>query len=292
MKKQYYQLILLSIACLLCSHICFSQDTLSIAGKEKDRRPIDKPFNAGVLLDNQTVVVLRANTLEFMIQHRFGTFSSNSFDFAGLYAPSNIRIGLRYSLTDYLQIGIGSTKFNKLQDINWKWSILKQTRSGSIPLGLTYYGNVEINVREEENFGQEYSFSNRISYFHELIAARKVTRRMSVQTSLKFAHFNQLDTIAVPDLKHNNFAVSLNGKYTMTPQLALIFAYDVPLTTPEQIKSNASLGIEISTRQHSFQIFVGSYNRISPQSNMVFNTNDFTNMDLLLGFNINRFWNF
>lgn len=269
----------------------FSQETEEDSQEEKDKRPVSEPFEAGILLDNQTVVMRPANSLEFMIQHRFGTVRSTSFDLIGLYAPSNIRLGLSYALTDYLQMGIGSTKNNKLQDVHWKLRLLRQTRSNSVPVGLAYTGNIEFSVKEKESFGIEYEFAHRMSYFHQMIVSRKINHRVSVQAMAKFAHFNQVDTIAFPGLKHNNIALGLNGRVKVTPQLGIIFAYDQPLTTPEQIKPNASLGIEIRTLGHSFQIFAGSYSRISPQNNMVFNTNDFSKFDVLLGFNINRVWN-
>jgi len=276
----------------VCPLLGYSQNAESADTKAKDKRAIDPPFDSGILIDNQTVVVPGAKSLEFMIQHRFGTLNSTTFDLAGLYAPSNIRLGLRYSITDNLQFGIGTTKINMLQDVNWKWSILKQTRSGNIPISLTYYGNIAFNVRENVNFGQDYEFSHRLSYFHQIIISRKLTRRLSVQVSGQFAHFNQVDSIAFPDLKHNNFAITVNGRYKVTPQLGVIFSYDMPLTTPEMIKPSAGLGFEIATLSHSFQIFMGSYNRISPQDNMSFNTNDFLNGDILIGFNISRRWRF
>ena len=46
------------------------------------------------------------------------------------------------------------------------------------------------------------------------------------------------------------------------------------------------LGWEINTATHTFQIFVANYNQIINQRNLVFNTNDFTKGDYLVGFNI------
>jgi hypothetical protein len=292
MNKKISFLLLFTLGLLTYSGVGFSQDTISVVSKGKDKRPIRPPFDSGFLIDQQSVVIPSANTLDFMIQHRFGTMKSTTFDLAGLYAPSNIRIGLRYSLTDYLQLGIGSTKTNKLQDFNWKLRILQQTRSGTIPVSITYFGNLDFSLKEERSFGEEYVFAHRMSYFHQLIVSRKISRSLSVQVSGQFAHFNQIDTISYNGLKHNNLGFSINGKYKITPTFGVIFAYGLPLTTPDQIKPNASLGIEIGTTLHSFQIFLGSYSKISPQGNLIYNTNDFTNMDLLLGFNINRLWKF
>jgi len=48
----------------------------------------------------------------------------------------------------------------------------------------------------------------------------------------------------------------------------------------------------MNTSNHSFQVFAGNYNSILPQSNNVFNQNDFTKGQFLIGFNITRLWNF
>lgn len=272
--------------------VSYGQDTTVVEKKKKDDRPVRSPFESGVLIDNQTIVIPSAKTLEFIIQHRFGKFNSGTFDLIGLYAPSNIRLGLNYSIFDYLRVGIGTTKNNKLQDVNWKLSMLKQTRSGSVPLAITYYGNVEYNARDKESFGIEYKMAHRITYFHQLIIARKFNRLFSLQLAASYLHYNQVDTIDYPGVKHDNIAISASGRIKFSPQTSLIFEYDLPLTTPEQVKSNIGLGIEIATGSHAFQIFLGSFDGISYQRNNAYNTNDFTKGEILLGFNITRLWNF
>jgi len=42
-------------------------------------------------------------------------------DLFGIYAASNIRLGLNYSLMDDLMIGFGTTKDQKLQDFRVKY---------------------------------------------------------------------------------------------------------------------------------------------------------------------------
>ncbi len=256
-----------------------------------DRRPVKSPFEAGLLLENQTMVLNRANTLDFIIQHRFGKINSGEFDLIGLYAPSNIRIGLVYGVTDNINIGLGSTKNNKIQDVNWKWSVLKQTRSGSIPLSITYYGNVEFNMRKKENFGLEYQGSHRLSYLHELIVGRKFNSAFSMQVSASYSHFNQVDTTSGRQNQHDNISVALVGRYKVTPSLSAIFGYDLPLTAKD-VKPGIGAGIEIGTSAHAFQVFLTTSDAISRQVNQTANQNDISNGDLLLGFNITRLWYF
>lgn len=259
--------------------------------EDKDSKPVRSPFESGVLLENQTNVLPSPNTLEWVIQHRFGKINNGLTDLFGIYAPSNIRLGFNYTFNDWAQIGFGTTKNNNLQDLNLKLCLLKQTRSNSMPIALTYYGNVVLDARAAENFDKP---SHRISYHHQLMITRKFSRMLTLQLTGSFAHYNVVDTL----YKHDHLTVSLLGRVKVSSQLSIVFEYDQPITQPEAggdfayPKSNLSLGIEIATSSHSFQVFLGSYDAIINQRNNVFNPNDFTAGEMLLGFNITRLWNF
>ena len=70
--------------------------------------------------------------------------------------------------------------------------------------------------------------------------------------------------------------------------------YDQPLTqhTTNNPHPNICLGIETTTSAHAFQVYVGNYYGIVPQSNSMFNRNDYTEGQFLIGFNITRLWNY
>jgi hypothetical protein len=55
---------------------------------------------------------------------------------------------------------------------------------------------------------------------------------------------------------------------------------------------NICFGFETTTSSHAFQVFAGNYYGIVPQSNNVFNKNDFRDGQFVIGFNITRLWNF
>ncbi len=90
-------------------------------GQNEESKPKDKPvwapFESGYLIDNQTTVIPSAKTLEYIIQHKFGTMDNGFSDLFGLYAPgANIRMGLNYSLINNLQVGYGLTRLNMYSD--------------------------------------------------------------------------------------------------------------------------------------------------------------------------------
>ena len=262
---------------------------VSLKKKEKDKRPVRSPFESSFFIDNQTIVIPAKKSIEFVIQHRFGTLQNSAKDLFGMYAPSNIRLGLSFTPLKNLQIGLGTTKNDMLQDGYVKWAILQQTRSGSMPVALTYYGNVVINAGDKDNFEKS---THRFSYFHQLLIARKFNDMFSFQVAPGFVHYNLIDTTLNKDTKHDNFIISVLGRAKITSQLSILVEYDQQLTTPEEIKPNLAFGIELSTGSHAFQIFIGSFDAIINNKNAAYNTYDFNKGEMRLGFNISRLWSF
>jgi hypothetical protein len=289
-KKMKNCIRIFSIAIILMGSInAQGQDE---AKKKVDTRTVKSPFECTAVIDNSTIVLPKKNALEMVIQHRFGKLNSEQFDLAGLYAPSNIRIGFNYGITSKIMVGFGTTKNKKIQDLNWKWAPLQQTRSGNIPITVVYYGNVEYDARDPEAFGLEYTRSHKVSYFNELLVARKFSKKLSLQASIAYSHYNQIDTTVLKDLKHDNLAFSLSGRYKIFPDMSVLFAYNSNLQGPEEIKPALGLGLEVGTSAHAFQVFLTTADAISRQTIMTSNRNDLANNDFLIGFNITRMWYF
>jgi hypothetical protein len=262
---------------------------------EKDT-VVDKPerpaFESSYIVDTPTDVLPIKNTLEVQMSHRFGTVNGGTNDLIGFWAPSNIRIGLAYSLHERLTIGYGTTKFDRLQDFNWKVGILKQTRSGKIPVNVTYFGNFTIDARKAENFLVE---QHRYSNFHQLIISRRFNSKLSLLVAPSVSHYN-----LVPQRMQNDvIALSLGGRYKISPQTSILLDYTHPfihhldgVELDMDPEDGVSLGVEFRTSSHAFQLFISSYQGIVPQKNIMFNQNNFGDGDFLIGFNITRLYNF
>ncbi|MCD6598461.1 MAG: hypothetical protein J7L04_12275, partial [Bacteroidales bacterium] len=157
--------------------------------KENDNL-IYSSFESGILIDNQTNIIPDKRTLEMLIQHRFGTMENGFSDLFGIYAPgTNIRIGFNYSIIDRLMVGYGLTKKNMYSDFQLKYALLRQTEN-RIPVAVTLYGNAAIDSRNKEDFGVNYSFTNRLSYFGQVIVGRKFADWLSLQVQGSFTHYN------------------------------------------------------------------------------------------------------
>lgn len=264
--------------------------------------PVKNTFNSVWLIDNQTVMVPVKGTFEADIQHRFGLMNANQqMDLWGVYAPSNIRLGVSYVPLKDLMVGYGITKNRMLMDFNAKYALLKQTKNG-IPVSVTLYGNIAVDTRDASDNKIRYDI-DRYSYFSSLMIARKVTKELSLQVSGNLSWMNNVpgyinytndaNGVVTPTMNNYHFSFSCLGRYKISEKSAIIAGYDQPLTShfTNNPYPNICFGFETSTSAHSFQIFATTYNSIIPQYNNYFNQNDFNKASFLLGFNITRLWN-
>jgi hypothetical protein len=280
--KNYIKILLIL---LFLPFVTVAQDQDSTKVKEKVER---SAFDSAALIDNPTNVLFNKNTLEIQMSHRFGLINGGTQDLAGFWAPSNIRIGASYAILDRLTIGFGTTKFDLLQDFNWKAAILRQTRSNSMPVSVSYYGNFTVDARKDNEF---YNIQDRYSFFNSIIIAKRFSPEVSLQLAPSISHYNKVTSA----MRANDLiAIAFGGRFKVSPQTALIVDYTQPVTTYSQDnpKPGLSVGVEFSTSAHTFQLFATNYNGIVPQKNIMFNTNDFFKGDFLIGFNITRNYSF
>jgi hypothetical protein len=260
------------------------------------KSPVKNTFESNLLIDGQTVMVPSKGTFEWDIQHRFGIVNNGYKDFYGIFAPAMIRLGFEYVPVKDLQFGFGLCSDRLQLDLNGKYAILKQTKEG-MPVSLTYYGNIVIDTRAKNNF---VTFGDRISYFNQLMVARKFTPKFSAQAAISLSHFNNVPGYVdsrgeiQSTVENDQFTMSFVGRYKVSEQMAILLDYDQPLTqnVTNNPHPNVAAGIEIATSSHCFQIFAGNCQYILPQNNGLYNQNDYTKGQFLIGFNMTKLWNF
>ena len=305
------------VACLLLMQTTASAQDTTAAAKDAvipaKAKPVKNTFQSIWIIDNQTVMVPVKGTFEMDIQHRFGTVNNGYSDFWGLYASSNIRIGVDYAPINNLYLGLGFEKYDELWDGSAKYAIIKQTR-GESPVSITYYGNLSLDTRADPTKSLFSNYTDRILSLNEIIIARKFTDNLSILVSPSITHQNAVPGYLTKndstgrtifeEMKHDHFAISVAGRYKLGDATALLIDYDQPLTKEptNNPNPNLSFGFEFSTSGHTFQLFMGNYSLLNPGKNALFNTNspfDYTQTGggkvkggkFLIGFNITRLWN-
>ncbi len=290
-------LVALGFGLLAFSSQSFAQDSAAMSKVPKIER-VKNTFYGNMIINDQSVMVPVKKTLEVNIQHRFGVIDEGYLDFYGLFTGANVRLSANYTPIDYLQFGIGITE-NKMQwDGNVKYALSRQAVKDGCPISVTYYGDMAISTLPKE--GNFVNFGDRITYFNQIMIAHKVSKKFSVQVTGSLAYFNNVegyfasDGTIQPEMKNMQLACGAMGAYQISDQMSIVADYNQPLTqnTTNNPHPDVALGIQLATFTHNFQIFVCNYDAILQQDNNLYNQNDFTKKQFLIGFNISKRWNY
>lgn len=277
-----------------------AQDSTAAAPVVKKKSFVKNTFEGNFLIDNQTVMVPIKGTFEFDINHRFGTIDHNFKDLFGLFSSANMRLGFSYTPIKDLQVGFGANNYNMIVDWSLKYALLKQTKDSKIPISVTYYGNAAMDTRAKNDALPIVTTSDRFSFFNQILIARKFTEALSLQGSFNYTHFNNVEGykdasgVIQPAMKNEHLSFSVGARYKISPKTSIIFNYEQPITEhyTKDVFPNLSLGLDMKSSGHDFQVFFGNYGNTIAQYNSMYNQNDFTKGQYVIGFNISRLWNF
>jgi len=292
--------LLMLVLALGVNELMAQDSTQATAPVVKKKSYVKNTFDGNFIIDNQTVMVPIKGTFEFDIQHRFGTVEHGWKDLAGLFASANMLLGFSYVPIKDLQVGFGATNDRMQVNGNLKYALFKQTKNNKMPVSVTLFANSVMDTRAKNSALPIINLQDRMSFFSQLIIARKINESISLQVGPSLSYFNNVEAyydankVIQPKTNNAHLAISVAGKFKLTEGLSLIANYDQPITQHpmNNPNPNISLGLDMKTSGHDFQIFVGNYGYILPQNNNVYNHNDFSKSQFLIGFNISRLWNF
>jgi len=244
-------------------------------------------FKSTHVVIGQSIENPAKGTMLMNIQHHFGPVNSGFYDFFG-FDQATTRIGYSYGITDWLAIGIGRATQNKTWDGNLKVKLLRQsTGARSIPFSVSYYGLMGI-ISLENPVNNRYSyFSNRMSFVNQLLIARKFSSSFSLQLIPSYVHYNLVETV-----KDDNdiFTLGTAGRIKLSKRMSFNFEYHYILSkqAANDYYNSLSLGIDIETGGHVFQVFATNSAGITEQYFLPYTTGDWLKGDIHIGFNIIR----
>lgn len=235
----------------------------------------------------QSVESIKSGTLQFLIQHNFGSIDQGAKNFFGL-DESTIRLAFEYGITDRLTVGIARSSFLKTFDGSLKYNILRQS-SGlrKMPLTVSVYGVTMLNSSDWKNPDRKNYFSSRLSYAAQLLIARKFSKAFSLQLSPTFVHKN-LVNLRVD--QNNIFAAGLGGRYKITPRTSVNaeYFYVVPGATADNYENCLSIGFDIETGGHVFQLRMTNAQPLFESAFITETSGKWSDQGIYFGFTINR----
>jgi Membrane bound beta barrel domain (DUF5777) len=274
-------------ACLLLfSAPVFAQDDLLNELEKSDSTtniPVIATFSGTRLVNGHSIETRHKNILEFIITHRFGTLNSGAYEAFGL-DNSAVRIGLEYGITDRLNVGIGRSSSDKTFDYFAKYKVLQQSKT--MPVTVTVLGTASyLGFKSEVN--NKLSTMDKMSYVTQLLIARKLSSRVSLQLAPSFLYRTTVDQ----DIAVNNLlSLGMGGRVKITRSMAVVLEYYLRMNEKSNNPYNDAIGIniEFETGGHVFQLVFTNTLGMVERHFMAETAGDFFDGDIHFGFNITR----
>lgn len=269
--------------------LAFSQeeDLLSLLGEEETVNLVTSSFKANRVVNLHSLESTAGGELDIKISHRFGFLSGGIYELFGLDQAS-IRIGGDYGITDRLTVGLGRSSYEKTYDGFIKYKFLRQTTGAKkMPLTVAGLTTMAIKTLKPSDPTRENYFSSNLYYTFQLILGRKFSESFSLQLSPTLVHRNLVATV---EEENDVFAVGIAGRIKLSKRTSLNaeYIYVLPGQLAEQYRNSLSIGFDIETGGHVFQLHFTNSTSMIEKGFITETVGNWVDGDIHFGFNISR----
>ena len=241
-------------------------------------------FKGTKIVNAQSVELPARGVLQFNIQHRFGTLNSGLYNLYGLdYAQ--VRISFDYGIKEWWSISAGRSSSLKIVDANSKIKLSQQVKDG-FPLTVVVNSAIYLNQwTYSKSQKEDFIFSNQISFSNQILIARKITRNLTLQLSPTIVHYNLVE---IKGEENDKYALGIGGRQKITKRISLNSEYFYQLNDDKQNNNVLSLGFDIETGGHVFQLHLSNSSAMIDPEFITKTNGEWLNGDVYFGFNISR----
>ena len=229
-----------------------------------------------------TAVLLPQGSWLFEISHRFAPPVSNgSEDLWGLDGPVYNRLGLAYSPSDRVTLGVQRSNAQDNLELYAKAGLWSAGDDASLPLEVAALGGVAWNMDVTPAGGAE---DNEMQAYAQLVLNARLGNRFAVG--------------AVPTLLYNPrlldvdeetaFALGINGQLYATSSISLLAEWVVGEERVGQENDAGTFGVEIETRGHFFKLLLTNQLVLNPTQFLGGTPIPFEPDEWRFGFNVQR----
>ncbi len=257
------------------------------SSKKKASELVIGTFKTTRVVNGASIENTQKGILDLRISHRFGRLNQGSYDLFGL-DNATMRMGVDYGVSDRLMIGIGRSTFQKQYDGFFKYRILRQSEGKVVmPVSLSWLSSAALKTLTEEDPqpGVKHNSSDKWSFAHQVIIARKFSERFSLQLMPSMVHYN---IVPVSDMKNDFFSVGMGGRLKITQKLSLNAEFYPQINQLPGSQNSLSVGVDIETGGHVFQLHFTNSTGIIEQAFLAGTDGTWDNGDIHFGFNISR----
>jgi Membrane bound beta barrel domain (DUF5777) len=263
-------------------------DLLSLLGPEEPTiNYAYATFKSTRVINMHSVENPAAGVMDFRISHRFGTINGGAQNLYGL-DQAYMRLGFEFGITDKLMAGFGRSNVNKEIDGFLKYKILRQSSGAkNMPISLSAFSSMVIRTTPWENPDRNNYFTTRLYYCNQLLIARKFNESLSLQLAPTMVHRNMVKDSTI---KNDVYAMGFGGRYKLTKRTSFNaeYVYVAPNQIESMYKNSLSLGFDIETGGHVFQLHFTNSKPMNEKGFITETTGQWSKGDVQFGFNVSR----
>lgn len=205
-------------------------------------------FKALQIVTGQSTKLPAKNEWYIVVAHRFGDVSKGFKDFFGLDDAST-KLGVIYGVTDGISVSLSRETNLKTFEGGVKYRLVKQNEN--VPVDIVGYNVLAVNTDLSKDNYPHLQFGDRLSYLTQALISRRFSDKFSLQLSPSYVHKNLYE----PTIEDKNqFLTGLGGRYKISKRISINAEYFVNFDNHSFYKNPLSLGMDIETGGHVFQL--------------------------------------
>lgn len=269
---------------MLASGLAFSQEDLlkdidTIKTNTENTQPA---FKALQIVTGQSTKLAAKNDWYIVVAHRFGDVSKGFKDFFGLDDAST-KLGVIYGATDWLSLSLSRETNLKTFEGGAKYKLVKQ--SDNFPVDIVGYNVLALNTDLSTDDYPHLKFGDRLSYLTQALISRRFSDDFSLQLTPSYVHKNLYD----PNIEDKNqFLTGLGGRYKISKRISINAEYFVNFDNHSFYKNPLSIGMDIETGGHVFQLLFTNSQLNSDIGYLTNATGKWEKGQIFFGFNLYR----
>lgn len=278
MKKIFLLLFCLPI-------LCFSQDDLleEIDGDE-DNNYATATFKGLKIVNFESTKLVAKKEFTFVVAHRFGSLENGLETFFGL-DDAVTRLNFIYGINDAINISVSRSSFQKIYESAIKYRLTRQ--SDNFPFTIVGYNSILVNTALDKNNYPKLEFNDRLGYTTQILIARKVSDKLSLELAPTVFH----DNFVLDNNQDNTqYALGMGTRYKLGKRWSLNADYGWHLnrSSTSPFKNPLSIGIDLETGGHVFQMHFTNSQAMNTNGFLGQATGEWSDGDIYFGFNLSR----
>jgi hypothetical protein len=252
---------------------------------EPVRDIVTATFKSTRIVNGQSIENVGKGVLDFRILHRFGQLSDGGYNLFGLDQAS-MRLGLDYGITKKLMVGIGRSTFEKQYDGTVKMRLLSQSTGGkNFPFSLSYAGTMMYKSLRNTNPTYTPYETDRFTYAHQVIIARKFNDYFSLQLTPTVVHYN---LVATKNMPNDFISLGIGMRERISKRVNFTQEYYYRFSKIDGYYNSLSVGFDIETGGHVFQLHVTNSTGMTERTFINETTGQWGKGNIRFGFNVSR----